>query len=936
MIVRLMIFVLCLSAMPVFGDDPAQANKLLVEAVKLVQAADRAWTEQPWTEGVSLADFLSVVSMSGQAPFGIARTAEEEREVRKYEAVFRDALGLIEQALVLLQEIMDKHPSSDLAVKLITGQAIGDISAAALRERTTQLQGVLAMAEQSLAQGQNERAQAQAERRVPYAECYSSPTVNCLLAALQAAKEIEDAATRAMALGLTAKVQAESGNQGRAAETVAAALQATSESDDVGRRAIALARIAKVQAKSGDQGGAAETVAVALQTASESDHPGLRAIALGLIASAQAESGDQGGAAETVAVALQAASEIDNAGGRAIPLASIAFAQAESGDQGGAAETVATALQTAKEIDRAGLRAIALARIAFAQAELGDQGGAAETVAAALQTAKEIDRAGGRALALGLIAKVQAESGDREGTAEAVAAGLQAVSEIDNAGGRAIPLASIAGALASSPEQITPPTPSSTDSDGPPAESTTSATVQEPDDAPKRIVRAIANRLDQWFGSAELRLALTAPIWAEEGGEDTITIHFPGVRLAHRRGGRSYEFGDLAMAVTPQGGADYGFKATLPSMVAFTRSGRSEGQITVDRSKISGIWRSDLDMATTMDATVSGLRMINDREREPINVGSLTLSSTVDRGPEQLWDAHTTISFSDFRFTPDLPDEGLRLSRLNVTVGVQDADFDPLLTIPRMGASAGDKGEAAVFRETLEVFLQGRYGRLEADVTLHDLITIVGGNVILGVGGLNVRTVLDNREEFTDLAATIEAVESHLDKEIIDGLPPEMIPGAATIDIAVKRFPLRRLAATFVGMMDAARNGEVSEQGLEQVMMTELSVAETSLDIQKIRIVAPTFEAEAGGLFQIDPKSAFGATGRMDVRIQGLGNVMKLLAGQGEIRAIGVLLLLQGLGRPRLGEGNEGPVYAYELDLPSDGLGTVNGIPLNILIEALE
>ena len=251
--------------------------------------------------------------------------------------------------------------------------------------------------------------------------------------------------------------------------------------------------------------------------------------------------------------------------------------------------------------------------------------------------------------------------------------------------------------LASSPEQIAPPTPNSADDDGPPAESATPVTVQESDNAPKPIIRAIADRLDQWFGSAELHLAFAAPIRAEEGEYDTITIHFPGARLVHRREDLSYELGDLAVAVTPQGDADYSFEAMLPSMVAFPG-----GHITVDRSEISGIWQSDLDMPTTLDVTVSGLRMINDRTREVmINVGSLTVSRTVDRSPEGLWNDHTTLSLSDFRLAPDLPGQELKLGRLNVKVSTQDADLDPLLTMLRTGTSAGDKGKA----EALEFFL---------------------------------------------------------------------------------------------------------------------------------------------------------------------------------------------------------------------------------------
>ena len=86
MITRLLfVSILCLSVVPAGADDPAQANRLLVEAVKLIQAAEQ---EQP-------------------AP---------------------EKLVILESALAKLNQIMDDHPSSDVAVKLITDQEIGILS----------------------------------------------------------------------------------------------------------------------------------------------------------------------------------------------------------------------------------------------------------------------------------------------------------------------------------------------------------------------------------------------------------------------------------------------------------------------------------------------------------------------------------------------------------------------------------------------------------------------------------------------------------------------------------------------------------------------------------------------------------------------------------------------------------------------------------------
>ena len=77
--------VACLLVVPAAADDPAQANRLLVEAVQLIKAAE--------------------------AESGASKK-----------------LALLEDAIAKLNEIIEQHPSSSLAVKLITDQPIGSLS----------------------------------------------------------------------------------------------------------------------------------------------------------------------------------------------------------------------------------------------------------------------------------------------------------------------------------------------------------------------------------------------------------------------------------------------------------------------------------------------------------------------------------------------------------------------------------------------------------------------------------------------------------------------------------------------------------------------------------------------------------------------------------------------------------------------------------------
>ena len=101
MIKYLLLFLVCLSMVPAFADDPAVANRLLVEAAKFIKAAN---TE----DGAS------------------------------------EKLALLESALTKLNEIVEHHPSSDLAVKLITDQPIGSLSLAELTNTVERLRASVA------------------------------------------------------------------------------------------------------------------------------------------------------------------------------------------------------------------------------------------------------------------------------------------------------------------------------------------------------------------------------------------------------------------------------------------------------------------------------------------------------------------------------------------------------------------------------------------------------------------------------------------------------------------------------------------------------------------------------------------------------------------------------------------------------------------------
>ena len=218
-------------------------------------------------------------------------------------------------------------------------------------------------------------------------ECPDNPDYECVIAAaLFAARSVDSANSRVLALSAIAVAQVEAGNKQDAQDTLAAALSAAQNVDPRYSRIWALSAIAKVQAEAGNKQGAQDTFAAALSAARRINATYYRAVALSAIAEAQAEAGNKQGAQDTFAAALSAARSIDSESYRAETLSAIAKAQAE-------VENI-----TARNIDNASDRTGDLGDILEAQMEAGNFRGA-------MKTAMKIEEDDARVKALAGIAK---------------------------------------------------------------------------------------------------------------------------------------------------------------------------------------------------------------------------------------------------------------------------------------------------------------------------------------------------------------------------------------------------------------------------------------------------------------------------------------------------------------------------------------------------
>ena len=246
-------------------------------------------------------------------------------------------------------------------------------------------------------------------------------------------------------------------------------------------------------------------------------------------------------------------------------------------------------------------------------------------------------------------------------------------------------------------------------------------------------------------------------------------------------------------------------------------------------------------------------------------------------------------------------------------------------------------GGPTALADVLTPLIGGRWGRSEFSVVLQDVTATDDGTGLtdggeLSLGRLEWRVDLDGRTDLAGLATRIAVVDLRLGGEATAEIPAALMPHAATIDIALERLPLRRIAEALSAPSPSDQTREPQRGSIADTVLAHLDAADSAFELRNIHVAAPSYELRADGRLQVEPASLFGIIGRLDARIRGLSSLMALAAEEGEEDAVALLIVLQGLGRPVFEEGADEPFYAYEIDLRRDGAVTVNGIPFDMLL----
>ena len=328
---------------------------------------------------------------------------EASRFIRSAESATTpvQAIGLLEEAHRTLELIIEVHPSSDMAVKLATGQGIGTVS----------LAGV------------------QAAIKAATEQCWTSLSLLCVAHLTFEAEMSKDENVsgygRTEALVAIATAQGQAGQFSAAFETVALIERAAALTDNRRRadyhaaasRTEALLAIAAAQRQAGQDDDAQLLIGKILADAAATD-TSIRAAVLGRVASAQAEAGQFDAAIKT-AVSLEDAAE------RTAVLLGVAAIQNKAGNSEVAQTTTHRAAEAARAIQDPSERAQALNNIAAAYVDMEDMERARATIARAV-TALQSEGETSRGSVLTAIATTQTKVGHVEAAQQTLAAAFEA------------------------------------------------------------------------------------------------------------------------------------------------------------------------------------------------------------------------------------------------------------------------------------------------------------------------------------------------------------------------------------------------------------------------------------------------------------------------------------------------------------------------------
>ncbi len=411
---------------------------------------------------------------------------------------------------------------------------------------------------------------------------------------------------------------------------------------------------------------------------------------------------------------------------------------------------------------------------------------------------------------------------------------------------------------------------------------------------------------------------------------DAYAARFP--QAAWIQDGLRVEFGPMTLRVDPREGDQAAVEFRVGDTLTVSDGGSEVLRVLIGNQAIHGIWDEGLRGLAQGEARLEQLQLSVSDQALTASIGRIDLTQSLERRDDDSWNQRQTLTLADLQVQGE--DLSLRLDQLAGQAGVGGRDYSTLLALSdefnQLLEQQTDSGQFDQRHADLISQINDTLGHFDSKLIAGGLLLGAPGAELVTVEQINLATGFDAAETGSSLGYTLE-----LDgmKSLVPVAPLELLPQRARLELVLKNIPpklLNRILSIGVASEDIedeeAREAYIGQQFLSLFMDSNLN-----LRIKNSRLEAPEARIELEAAAQVDPQTAFGASGQLLLRVQGLDRMMAAtqdLEDEGAGQFLSMLLVMSQ--RSQHADGTV--VDSFELKVSADGQLLLNGKDISALL----
>lgn len=396
------------------------------------------------------------------------------------------------------------------------------------------------------------------------------------------------------------------------------------------------------------------------------------------------------------------------------------------------------------------------------------------------------------------------------------------------------------------------------------------------------------------------------------------------------------EFGPMTLRVDPgeQGRAAVEFR--VGDTVTVTEAGQDKLRVLIGGQAIGGVWDDGLRGLAQGEARLENLQLSAPELQLTAGIARIDLSQVLERQDDDTWSQRQTLALADLKVQGETL--SLSLDQLAGQTGVGGRDYGKLLALTdefnQLLEQEGDSGKFDQRYADLISQINDTLAHFDSKLIAAGLLVGDPGAELVTVEQINVASGFDAGEAGSSLGYTLELNGL---KSLVPGVPVELLPQRARLELALDNIPPRLLSRVLsIGVAsDEIEDEEARDAFIGQQFMALLMDSNLNLRIEDSRLEAPEARMELEADATVDPQTAFGASGRLALRIQGLDKLMAATGGledEGAGQFLSMLLVMSQ--RSQQADGTV--VDSFELKVGADGQLLLNGKDVSPLLMAPE